>query len=295
MVDKGQTPRLSRDVIIHRNNPWRHSPRTHHAEERKAGEPLCLNFTRNTILAIALLAATVQIVPNTRLLAATTHDPPAFGERQKERDDMVQVGFKGFGRAPITDRAVIGAMERVPRHSFVPAAAKPLAYWDGPLPIGYGQTISQPYIVALMTQALELKSGMKVLEIGTGSGYQAAVLAEITPHVFTIEIIKALHQTAKNKLEQLRYDSVKTSLGDGYYGWKEFAPFDRIIVTCAALHIPPPLFQQLKPGGKMVIPVGGNFETQRLLLVTKDEAGGRSSRTLELVRFVPLIRGAPEK
>jgi protein-L-isoaspartate(D-aspartate) O-methyltransferase len=244
---------------------------------------------------LVLLAATLQFVSHARLLAATTPDPPAFGERQKERDHMVQVGFKGFGRTAITDPAVIRAMERVPRHFFVPPAAKPLAYQDSPLPIGYGQTISQPYIVALMTQDLELKSGMKVLEIGTGSGYQAAVLAEITPDVFTIEIIKPLYEAAKHRLEQLRYDSVKTKLGDGYYGWKEFAPFDRIIVTCAALHIPPPLFQQLKPGGKMVIPVGGNFETQRLLLVTKDESGGRSSRTLELVRFVPLIRSAPEK
>ncbi len=248
-----------------------------------------------TVLVLALLAAILLVRPNIEVLASTTPDPPAFAERQKERDKMVQVGLKGFGRTAITDPATIRAMERVPRHFFVPEAAKPLAYQDGPLPIGYGQTISQPYIVALMTQALELKSGMKVLEIGTGSGYQAGVLAEITPNVFTIEIIKPLYEAAKNKLEQLRYDSVKISLGDGYYGWKESAPFDRIIVTCAALHIPPPLFEQLKPGGKMVIPVGGNFETQRLLLVTKDESGGRSSQTLELVRFVPLIRGAQEK
>ncbi|MBI4962088.1 MAG: protein-L-isoaspartate(D-aspartate) O-methyltransferase [Desulfomonile tiedjei] len=208
---------------------------------------------------------------------------------------MVQVGLKGFGRTAISDPAVIKSMTRVPRHFFVPGAAKLLAYQDSALPIGHGQTVSQPYIVALMTQALELKPGMKVLEIGTGSGYQAAILAEITPDVFTIEIVKPLYEAARDRIGQLGYESVKVSLGDGYYGLKEAAPFDRIIVTCAALHIPPPLFDQLKPGGKMVIPVGGNFETQRLLLVTKDESGGRSSQTLELVRFVPLIRGAPDK
>jgi protein-L-isoaspartate(D-aspartate) O-methyltransferase len=253
------------------------------------------NFRRGAIRVLALLGAILQIGASCNLLAADRPVPPAFAERQKEREHMVGVGFKGLGRTAITDAAVIGAMERVPRHFFVPEAVKPLAYQDSPLPIGYGQTISQPFIVALMTQALDLKPGMKVLEIGSGSGYQAAILAEITPHVFTVEIIKPLYESAKDRLAQLRYDSVKISLGDGYYGWKEFAPFDCIIVTCASLHIPPPLFEQLKPGGKMVIPVGGNFETQRLLLVTKDESGARSSKTLELVRFVPLIRGATEK
>lgn len=253
------------------------------------------DFRRDTIRVLALLWAILQIGGSSDLLAAARPDPPAFSERQKERDHMVQVGFKGLGRAAITETAVIGAMEKVPRHFFVPDSAKPIAYQDSPLPIGYGQTISQPYIVALMTQALDLKPGMKVLEIGTGSGYQAAILAEITPQVFTVEIIKPLYESAKDRLAQLRYDSVKISPGDGYYGWKEFAPFDCIIVTCASLHIPPPLFEQLKPGGKMVIPVGGNFETQRLLLVTKDESGARTSKTLELVRFVPLIRGAPER
>jgi protein-L-isoaspartate(D-aspartate) O-methyltransferase len=141
-----------------------------------------------------------------------------------------------------------------------------------------------------MTQALELKPGMKVLEIGTGSGYQAAILEEITPQVFTIEIIKALYDSARDRLKNLGYVKAQVRRGDGYYGWPEVAPFDRIIVTCAALHIPPPLWEQLSPGGKMIIPVGGNFETQRLLLVSKDESGGRTSKTIELVRFVPLIR-----
>jgi protein-L-isoaspartate(D-aspartate) O-methyltransferase len=217
----------------------------------------------------------------------------AASDRQQDRQQMVDSQFKGWGRTPISDAAVLQAMLKVPRHLFVPANQIALAYQDSPVPIGHGQTISQPYIVALMTQALELKPGMKVLEIGTGSGYQAAVLAEITPDVFTIEIIRPLYEEAADRLKRLECGSVKVLLGDGYYGWKEFAPFDRIIVTCAALHVPPPLFDQLKPGGKMVIPVGGTFETQRLLLVTKDESGGRSSKTLELVRFVPLIRGTP--
>jgi protein-L-isoaspartate(D-aspartate) O-methyltransferase len=219
--------------------------------------------------------------------------PAAFTEKQRERTQMVETQLKGWGRTPIVDRAVLQAMLKVPRHFFVPPDRAALAYSDTPVPIGSGQTISQPYVVALMTQALELKHGMKVLEVGTGSGYQAAILAEITPYAFTIEIIRPLYEAAADRLKKLGYNSVKVRLGDGYYGWKEFAPFDRIIVTCAALHIPPPLFEQLKPGGKMVIPVGGTFEVQRLLLVTKDEGGGRSSKALELVRFVPLIRGTP--
>jgi protein-L-isoaspartate(D-aspartate) O-methyltransferase len=140
-----------------------------------------------------------------------------------------------------------------------------------------------------MTEALDLEPGMKALEVGTGSGYQAAVLAEITPEVYTIEILEPLVERAKKTLTDLGYKTVVVRQGDGYYGMSDIAPFDRIIVTCAALHVPPPLFHQLRPGGKMVIPVGGRFETQRLLLVTKDDKGQRSSKTLELVRFVPLV------
>jgi protein-L-isoaspartate(D-aspartate) O-methyltransferase len=208
---------------------------------------------------------------------------------------MVETQLQGWGRTSITDKAVLDAMLRVPRHMFVPESHRRYAYQDSALPIGHGQTISQPYIVALMTEALGLKHGMKVLEIGTGSGYQAAVLAEMTPHVFTVEILEPLSTSSRTTLRDLGYDTVRILTGDGYYGWQEFAPFDRIIVTCSALHVPPPLFEQLQPGGKMVIPVGGNFETQRLLLVEKDSTGGRTSKTLELVRFVPLIRGTPKK
>lgn len=221
--------------------------------------------------------------------------PELFAERQAERTRMVKTQFHGGGRTTISDPAVLEAMSKVPRHLFVPEAQRPFAYGDTALPIGHGQTISQPYIVALMTQALGLHSGMRVLEIGTGSGYQAAVLAEVTPQVYTIEIIAPLYEAAARRLQDLGYKTVTAKMGDGYYGWKEHAPFDCIIVTCASLHVPPPLFEQLKPGGKMVIPVGGGFETQRLLLISKDEAGARSSKTLELVRFVPLIRGNIEK
>lgn len=220
--------------------------------------------------------------------------PEAFQERVEDRRKMVDTQMKGAGRTPITDSNVLDAMRTVPRHEFVPKKSRAYAYRDSPLPIGYGQTISQPYIVALMTQALELKPGMKVLEVGTGSGYQAAVLAEITPHVFTIEIIEALHERAEKTLQSLGYPGVTAIRGDGYYGLESEAPFDRIIVTAAARHIPPPLMKQLKKGGKMVIPVGGVFETQRLLLVTHQEDGGRTSKTLELVRFVPLVRGGPK-
>lgn len=225
------------------------------------------------------------------LHAICAGQPDLSTERQAERDQMVKTQFHGGGRTAITAPSVLNAMLKVPRHLFVPQAQKPYAYDDTPLPIGHGQTISQPYIVALMTQALDIHPGMKVLEIGTGSGYQAAVLAECTSDVFTIEIVATLYESATARLKDLDYRGVKTKLGDGYYGWEDHAPFDRIIVTCSALHVPLPLFEQLKPGGKMVIPVGGFFETQRLLLVSKDEKGEKSSRTLELVRFVPLIRG----
>jgi protein-L-isoaspartate(D-aspartate) O-methyltransferase len=218
-----------------------------------------------------------------------------FSERQQQRDEMVRTQFSGLGRTRITDQAVLDAMRRVPRHLFIPEAERRYAYADTPVPIGYGQTISQPYIVALMTQGLELKPGISVLEVGTGSGYQAAILAEITDAVSTIEIIEPLFKRVQTTLARLGYEKVNVRRGDGYYGLPDFAPFDRIIVTCAALHVPPPLFEQLKPGGKMIIPVGGAYETQRLLLVTKDEKGAKTSKTLELVKFVPLIRGSESK
>jgi protein-L-isoaspartate(D-aspartate) O-methyltransferase len=181
-------------------------------------------------------------------------------------------------------------MLAVPRHEFVPDDRSRSAYEDTPLPIGYGQTISQPHIVAEMTRRLRLAEDSKVLEIGTGSGYQAAVLTEFTPHVFTIEIIEPLAEAARKRLGRLGYGVVRVRHADGYYGWPEEAPFDAIVVTAAAGQIPPPLIEQLAPGGRMVIPVGGRFATQSLMLVQKDEEGRVRSRSLMAVRFVPFVR-----
>ncbi|MDZ7759243.1 MAG: protein-L-isoaspartate(D-aspartate) O-methyltransferase [Desulfovermiculus sp.] len=183
---------------------------------------------------------------------------------------------------------VFDAMRHVPRHLFVPDQYQSAAYADRPLPIGSGQTISQPYIVALMTARLNIQPGDKVLEIGTGSGYQAAVLSEITPHVFSVEILEPLAEKARKRLSELGYEVITVRTGDGYYGFEEHVPFDGIIVTCAAGHIPPPLLKQLKKGGTMVVPIGGAFEVQRLTLVTKDEHGEIHTKALMPVRFVPM-------
>lgn len=193
----------------------------------------------------------------------------------------------------ITDSKVIETMRKVERHLFVSPAYRNEAYEDYPLPIDEGQTISQPYIVALMTQCLSLKGGEKVLEIGTGSGYQAAVLADIVSEVFTIEIRENLAKKASQTLESLGYKNVKVKWADGYFGWEEYAPFDGIIVTCAANHVPPPLFQQLKEGGRLVIPLGSTLYFQTLTLITKKEGKPRVRHILD-VRFVPMM-GEAEK
>jgi protein-L-isoaspartate(D-aspartate) O-methyltransferase len=188
------------------------------------------------------------------------------------------------------DPIVMAAMGSVKRHRFVPPKYVKQAYANHPLPIGHGQTISQPFIVALMSQLLAVGPGERVLEVGTGSGYQAAVLAEMGVSVFSIEIIPPLAESARKRLFSEGYDRVRVTIGDGYLGWPEQAPFDAIIVTAAADHIPPPLIAQLKKGGKMVIPVGGHFAVQQLVLLTKDEAGNVFTRQLLPVRFVPLTR-----
>ncbi len=209
-------------------------------------------------------------------------------ERQSERESMLRDQIEGRG---ITHRETIRAMRVVERHRLVPKDQVINAYKDGPLPIGYGQTISQPYIVAYMTQAIKPEKGYKILEIGTGSGYQAAVLAEIVDQVYSVEIIKPLGERAKRDLELLGYKNIHIKIGDGYYGWEEFAPYDAIVVTAAAEFVPPPLLAQLKDGGKMIIPVGSSFITQQLVLVEK--GGDRiSSRNLLPVRFVPFTRSA---
>jgi protein-L-isoaspartate(D-aspartate) O-methyltransferase len=176
----------------------------------------------------------------------------------------------------------------VPRHAFVPERDSRRAYADHPLPIGYNQTISQPYIVAYMTQTLRLDPNDKVLEIGTGSGYQAAVCAEIAKEVYSIEIVKPLAKSAKKRLKDLGYHNVTVEAGDGYFGWAEHVPFDKIIVTCAAGFVPPPLIKQLKPGGRMILPVGSPYFGQSLKLIEKDEKGAIKSKRLLPVRFVPM-------
>lgn len=204
------------------------------------------------------------------------------------RNEMVRYQIELRG---IKSGVVLRAMQKVPRHEFVPEKYRTEAYNDHPLPIGYGQTISQPYIVALMTELADVQKGEKVLEIGTGSGYQAAILAEITDSVFTIEIITELTEEAKKRLKRLGYSKITVKNADGYYGWKEYAPFDAIIVTAAAEHIPPPLIEQLKEGGKMVIPIGHPLQVQDLFVVEK-KSGKIKSKNILPVRFVPLIRGS---
>jgi len=186
---------------------------------------------------------------------------------------------------------VMEAMGRVPRHLFVPPELEELAYENRPLPIGYGQTISQPYIVALMTDLLEPQPGDIAFELGTGSSYQAAVLAELVAEVYTVEIVPPLATSAAGRLAALGHDNVTVRTGDGYYGWPEHAPFDLIVVTAAASHVPPPLIAQLRPGGRMVIPVGSPFLTQHLLLVEKGLDGALTSRQVLPVIFVPLTGG----
>ena len=205
---------------------------------------------------------------------------------EKDRAFMVQEQIEERG---VQDPAVLKAMRSVFRHEFVPDQLKGLAYTDGPLPIGQGQTISQPYIVALMTELAEVKPGEKVLEIGTGSGYQAAVLAEITPKVFTIEILPSLARRARQTLDRLGYGSVQTRVGDGYLGWPEEAPFDAILVTAAPDHLPKPLTDQLAEGGVLVIPVGEEGGIQELLRLRKRKGQVSAERVIP-VSFVPLIR-----
>jgi len=211
-------------------------------------------------------------------------------QQAKDRKRMVAEQLAG---RDITDRRVLEIMGKVPRHLFVNPAYRDQAYEDYPLPIDEGQTISQPYIVALMTQCLNLKPGEKVLEVGTGSGYQAAVLAEITDQVYSLEIRQNLAEKASRTLRESGYDKVQVRWGDGYFGWKEKAPFDAIIVTCAANHIPPPLLDQIKEGGRLVIPLGSTLYFQTLTLVTKVEGKPRV-RQISGVRFVPMI-GEAEK
>jgi len=192
------------------------------------------------------------------------------------------------GRAILSER-VMSAMSKVPRHEFVPAWERASAYADRPLPIGHGQTISQPFIVALMTDLADIAPGHTVLEVGTGCGYQAAVLGELAKEVYTIEIVEPLGREAAERLKRLGYQNINAKVGDGYQGWREHAPFDAIIVTAAPREVPQPLIDQLKPGGKLVVPVGGQVSVQSLLVLEKQRDGSITRREVLGVRFVPLV------
>ena len=222
-------------------------------------------------------------------LGAAGREAPRRGMLEAIADTTTRTA--GSTGVEAIDPEVMSALDRVPRHRFVPPEIEELAYENRPLPIGHGQTISQPYIVALMTHLLGLGPHHRVLEIGTGSGYQAAVLAELVEPVHTIEIVPPLARQAEERLPRLGYANVEVRLADGYYGWPEAAPFEAIIVTAAATHVPPPLVAQLAPGGVLVIPVGEQFSVQMLLLVRKREDGEVSVRQILPVRFVPLTGG----
>jgi len=224
------------------------------------------------------------------LLAAADTAECADDHRTKRRAMMAKVAETAatLPAGAKLDLRVLEAMAQVRRHRFVPDKQQDAAYEDRPLPIGYGQTISQPSLVAFMTSLLALEADHRVLEVGTGSGYQAAIAARLVEAVYTIEIIPPLAESAAERLATLGYDNVSVRQGDGYYGWPEHAPFDAVIVTAAASHVPPPLVEQLKPGGRMVIPVGARVQTQFLLLVEKDTEGKVKTRSLLPVRFVPL-------
>jgi len=206
-------------------------------------------------------------------------------EYSKEREKMVREQIQARG---VKDPLVLKAMRAVARHCFVSSDFQEKAYDDHPVPIGMGQTISQPYIVALMTELLRVKPSDRVLEVGTGSGYQSAVLSGLVSRVFTVEIYPSLAEEAGARLASLGYKNVKIRLGDGYFGWNEYAPFDAIVVTAAPREIPPPLLRQLKPGGRMCIPVGGPYQVQKLMLIEKLHDGSISTREVIPVRFVPL-------
>lgn len=219
-------------------------------------------------------------------------DSPTADSEETRRTSLVDTGIIGMG---IEEESVIAAMRTVPRHIFVPDEFQDQAYANHPLPIGFGQTISQPYIVALMTEAAEVEAGDTVLEIGTGSGYQAAVLAEIVDQVYSIEIIEALAERARADLQEAGYENVEVHHADGYFGWPEHAPYDAILVTAAPDHVPQPLVQQLKIGGHLIIPVGPVGGVQTLWRVTRTSETDADTKNLGDVRFVPLTRSEEQE
>lgn len=241
------------------------------------------------LLIIMVISFTISILHKQKKVFATgcantVVDEDVFA-RQRKRMVEEQIISRG-----IKDKEVLDAMATVPRHLFVPEGYRAYSYYDQPLPIGFGQTISQPYIVAFMTELLALNKDSVVLEVGTGSGYQAAVLSRIAKQVYTMEVVEPLGKEAAHQVKAIGYSNVEVKIGDGYKGWPEHAPFDAIIVTAAADHIPQPLIDQLSSGGRMVIPVGGVYAVQDLMLVTKDTSSKIVKKSLIPVRFVPLTR-----
>jgi protein-L-isoaspartate(D-aspartate) O-methyltransferase len=247
---------------------------------------------------LAVLVGLLALLRCARVGAAAAQEEGPRADQSAEdswaarRAAMVDSQIRDRG---VAAPGVLAAMLRVPRHLFVPEGERGSSYDDRPLPIGCGQTISQPYIVAFMTELLELRPGDRVLEVGTGSGYQAAVLAELTPWVLSMEIVAELAERARRTLDAAGYGYVRLRTGDGYYGWETEAPFDAIIVTAAADHVPPPLVAQLKPGGRMVIPIGAPWDVQALVVLTKDADGKIESRRTMAVRFVPFTGKAQQK
>ncbi len=242
-----------------------------------------------TLFTVIVISCAARFIPNKNMIFAmggmnSIVDEETF-TRQRKRMVEEQIAYRG-----VKDKRVLEAMESVPRHLFIPEEVRFSSYYDQPVPIGSGQTISQPYIVAFMTELLQAGSDDVVLEVGTGSGYQAAVLAGLAKQVYTIEIIEDLGKEARKRLKTLGYDNIEVMIGDGYKGCPEHAPFDAIIVTAAAEHIPQPLLDQLKPGGRMVIPVGGVYAVQDLMLITKDASSKVVKESIIPVRFVPLLR-----
>jgi protein-L-isoaspartate(D-aspartate) O-methyltransferase len=241
--------------------------------------------SRRRLVALILSAAAAVARP------ADTYETERMGLLREIEQDVRDTAVYLNRRA--LDERVMRALAKVPRHEFVRADDREFAYENRPLPIGHGQTISQPYIVAIMTDLVEPTARCRALEVGTGSGYQAAILGELCDEVYTVEIVEALGVSARERLARLGYRNVAVRLGDGYYGWKEHAPFDAILVTAVASHIPPPLLAQLKPGGRMILPIGTRFTAQELVLVSKDREGRVTTRQILPVRFVPLTGDHP--
>ena len=246
-----------------------------------------LEMLRTVRVVVALLSIALLMGPS----IGAQPQPDRFAKRRAEMVETIRQEVLGtssyLGRSAL-DRSVLDALGTVPRHRFVPAKLAEHAYENRPLAIGHGQTISQPYIVAIMTDLLDLEPAHKVLEVGTGSGYQAAILGQIVDSVFSMEIVPPLAERSRALLTDLGYDSISTRLADGYHGWPEEGPFDAIIVTAAAAHVPPPLLDQLAAPGRMIIPVGSRFMVQQLVLVTKSPDGELTLEQILPVRFVPL-------